>query len=373
MVEIMFNLKSLFLGITSILSASVAHADLNFTCKSSTDLPKFEQKLFAKFHDLSISPHYLVSSKKNNTYSVSISFEESNTLQIFNSPYFKVKPEYVYIKGKKTNTVSKKEIAVAYLYKGRVSEFEGDDCGLEKFEDSINLRQKIVAYAQNLSWGWPDGGPAKWNNSLWNKGTPLNKGLTFKALADALTNQSQYEIGCYTATKLVYAQAYADFYKNDKKAPQTILNVLWSDNDPLVDIEPDLFWKFEPDFEAKDKYAAGKLLKIHENVHAFNYIPGDWVYFWNTDPITYQKTGYEGSNAIYLGGNKFNDYYNDNEGSYSFEEKLDELIQWKNGVFSRSRHLNKIQPKNIQELYQTATTPENGGYIIPNRLVPRVF
>ena len=369
----MLKIKSLILSIASFLMVGVAHADLNFNCKSSSDSSVVEKQFFAKMHDLGISAHYLESSKTENQFKVSISFDESNTLQIFNSPYFKVKAEKIVIDGRSVNTVSQKEIALAYLYKGRTSEFAGVGCGFNEFVDSLQLRQKIVAYAQKLSWGWPDGGPAKWNNFLWNKGTPLNKQLTFKALSDALANQDKYEIGCYTATKLVYAQAYADFYKNNKKSPQTILSVFWSDNDPLVDIEPDLFWKFEPDFEEKSNYAPGKLLRMHDNVDPLNYIPGDWVYFWNTDPITYQKTGYEGSNAIYLGNNRFNDYYNDNDGSYSFEEKLDELFQWKNGVFSRSRHLNKIQPKNLKELYKGAASPENGGFIISSRLVPRIF
>ena len=369
----MLNIKSLLLGLATFGAVGSAHADLTFKCETPSKTILIEQKFFAKMHDLGISPHYLISSRDGTQFKISISFDEVNTLQIFNSPYFKIKPEKLTVNGRTVDTVAKKEIALAYLYKGRESSFEGEECGLNNFSDALELRQKIVAYAQNLSWGWPDGGPAKWNNSFWNKGTPLNKKLTFKALSDALANQVAYEICCYTATKLVYAQAYADFYKNNKRSPQTILSVLWSDNDPLVDIEPDLFWKFEPDFEEQPNYAPGKLLQMQDNVHPLNYIPGDWVYFWNTDPVTYQKTGYEGSNAIYLGSNKFNDYYNDNEGSYSFEEKLDELFQWKNGVFSRSRHLNKIKPKNIKDLYKGATSPEEGGYIIPNRLVPRIF
>lgn len=369
----MVRIKSLLLGLAALSLAGSARADLTFKCESPAETNVVEQKIFAKMHDLGISAHYLISSKEDQQFNISISFDENNTLQIFNSPYFKVKTEKIVVNGNIVETVSQKEIALAYLYKGRISNFDGKDCGFNNFSDVLQLRQKIVAYAQKLSWGWPDGGPAKWNKSLWNKGTPINRQLTFKALNDALANQDKYEIGCYTATKLVYAQAYADFYKNNKKSPNTILDVLWSDNDPLVDIEPDLFWKFEPDFEEQSSYAPGKLLKMHNDVHPLNYIPGDWVYFWNTDPVTYQKTGYEGSNAIYLGNNKFNDYYNDNDGSYSFEEKLDELAQWKNGVFSRSRHLNKIKPKTIKDLYKSATSPEEGGYIIPSRLVPRIF
>ena len=369
----MLNTKSIILTIATTLCMGVAKADLVFKCDTLNDVETLQQKFYAKTHQLGISSHYLYSDIQSTSFNASISFDDPNTLQIFNSPYFKLQQDTLVLNGKKINTVSQKEIMLAYLYKGRKTSFEGSDCGFGQFLDSLALRQKIVAYSQNLAWGWPEGGPAKWNNSFWKKGTPLKKELTFKALQDALANQKNYEIGCYTATKLVFAQAYADFYKNNKNSPQTILNVLWSDNDPLVDVEPDLFWKFEPDFEKQDKYAEGKLLKMHDNVHPLNYIPGDWVYFWNTDPFSYQKTGYEGSNAIYLGGNKFNDYYNDNEGSYSFEEKLDELVQWKNGVFSRSRHINRIQPLSLTELYKGATSPEQGGYIIPNRLVPRLF
>lgn len=133
-----------------------------------------------------------------------------------------------------------------------------------------------------MHWVRPDGTPT----------VPLDD-----ALLDAFTQQAKYAIGCYTASKLTYAHGVLDYYARVLEHP------------------------------AKAALVRG--------VPPRHFVPGDWAYLLNTDPVTYEKTGYEGSNAIYLGRGRFDDYYDDHNHSYTFEEKLDEVYQWRNGVFSR--------------------------------------
>jgi hypothetical protein len=110
---------------------------------------------------------------------------------------------------------------------------------------------------------------------------------------------------------------------------------------------------------------------MKDDVASGNFIPGDWIYLLNTDAKSYQKTGYEGSNAIYLGMGKFSDYYNDHEHSFSFQQKSNEVYQWRNGVFSRSRDAAKVRPLTADDYERLRKSPGDGGILLAHRLVPR--
>jgi hypothetical protein len=129
-------------------------------------------------------------------------------------------------------------------------------------------------------------------------------------------------------------------------------------------------WSFEKDFDANELSRPGKILQIQYGVAAKNFVPGDWIYVLNTDPVSSQKTGYEGSNAIYLGRNMFDDYYNDNRHSYTYRQKLDEVHQWRNGVFSRSRDAEKIRPISGEDLEHLGKPPAEGGLVMDFRVFP---
>jgi hypothetical protein len=193
---------------------------------------------------------------------------------------------------------------------------------------------------------------------------------------DLFLHQNRYAIGCYTATKLIMVQAVLDYYHRVKKDPQRarrIEEIVLADGEPLEGIEPGNMWSFEADFDPRNLGQPGKLLDIQTNVAAGNFVPGDWAYLLNTDVATQQKTGYEGSNAIYLGRNRFDDYYNDHGHNYTYEQKLDEVYQWRNGVFSRSRDAKKIKPLSPSELSRLGNTPAAGGIQLDIRVSPRHF
>lgn len=272
-------------------------------------------------------------------------------------------------------TVSQKEVALALMHPGRMTKYTGAQCGLEQFKDDIGIRQMTVAWTQSIGFGWPDGTPAQWNEKLWRKGTPLPGVDLHKAFTDAVVNPSDYSIGCYTAAKIVVSASILDYYKRVKKSPQQAAAVeaaMMQDGDPLVHVEPTKFWSFESDYDKSDQHS-GKLMRMVTGVHYTSIVPGDWVYMLNTDPKTAQKTGYEGSNGIYLGMNKFSDYYNDHEHAYIFEQKLDEVYQWRNGVFSRTRDANKVTPLTAEQINDLKKSPAEGGFLISDRLVPRLF
>jgi hypothetical protein len=259
---------------------------------------------------------------------------------------------------------------------GRLTEFKGAGCDIVALKDHVGIRQNTTAWAEVLEFGWPEGGPAKWNTKYWNRGTPVPGHPLHVAINDMFLNQKKYEIGCYTATKMVMIQGVLDYYHRVKKDPATVKLIearLTVDGEPLVNIEPGRVWDFEPEFDAAEHARPGKLLKVQYAVAPKNFVPGDWAYLWNTDPVSYQKTGYEGSNAIYLGRGKFDDYYNDHNHSYSYRQKLHEVYQWRNGVYSRSRDAAKVKPLVAEDYERLSQTPANGGLVLDLRIKPYQF
>lgn len=302
-------------------------------------------------------------------------FIKSNeTTQIKNDFHLKNDKIYLPTLKKYVNISSKKEILLALSYPGRLTKITS--CNISTLKEHIGIRQNIVLWSSILNWQWPNGGSASWNKKIWDYGTPNNLNKTYEALYDSFLNPKKYGIGCYTATKMVYAFSILDYYKRvnpNKINFNKVLQLLIVDNDPLVAVEPGIMWNFEDSYDfSKDNYD-GKLLNIDNSVSKNSFIPGDWIYILNTDKETYKKTGYEGSNAIYLGNNKFDDYYNDNNHFYTFEEKLDEVYQWRNKVFSKSRDFKNLEYLTKEKINSLKNNPENNGLLMNTRMFPKFF
>lgn len=314
-------------------------------------------------------------------YTLNTPDEDVNTLNFKDRPEMQIRDDVVTLPVRhglreKINTVSKKEILLALLQHGRLTEFNGTACNLEALKDHVAIRQNTVAWAENLTWIWPDGDKAIWNKKYWTRGTPKAGFSLHEALNDVFMNQRKYSIGCYTATKIVVAQGVLDYYRRIKRSPAQLKLIekrLTADHDLLVNIEPSGMWDFEKDFDPQERNRPGKLLRIKRGVMPMNFVPGDWIYLLNTDPVSSIKTGYEGSNAIYLGRDKFDDYYNDNLHSYSYFQKLNEVYQWRNGVFNRSRDAAKIKPLTPQDVELLSRQPSEGGLLKTLRVYPYFF
>lgn len=273
-------------------------------------------------------------------------------------------------------TVSQKEIVYAMLQPDRASLFSGRACDVQALKDHVGVRQNIVAWSESLSWTWPNGGSARWNNTYWDHGDLVKGQALHDAVNDAFMAQERYAIGCYAATKLVMMQGILDYYrriKNDLPTVALVETRLMRDGEPLSYIEPGAMWSFESSSTPQDRARPGKLLSIQSGVATRNFIPGDWTYFLNTDPVTYEKIGYEGSNAVYLGRGKFDDFYNDHHHSYTYKEKKDEVYQWRNEVFSRYRDIAKVKPLTAAELDRLGNTPAQLGIQLDLRASPLLF
>ncbi len=307
--------------------------------------------------------------------------DDVNTLDFFDRPEFSLEDSIVALptgqgQFRNVSTVSKKEIMLALLQHGRRTEFKDGACSIEAIKEHVGIRQNIVAWAEVLEFIWPEGGPAKWNTAYWTQGTPNSSAPLSVAVNDMFMQQKEYSIGCYTATKMVIVQGVLDYYgrvsKNSAKLAM-IEKTLSADGEPLSDIEPGRVWDFETDFDSKELTRPGKILSVHYGIAAKNFIPGDWSYLLNTDPQTYQKTGYEGSNALYLGRGRFDDYYNDHRHSYSYRQKMHEVYQWRNLVFSASRDADKVVPLTSGDIERLGRTPAENGIVLDLRITPHQF
>jgi hypothetical protein len=299
--------------------------------------------------------------------------EDTNTLDLIHRPEYWIYDEKLKINthSKTIPSVSFKEILLSLMQHGRLTQFSGEACTVNALQSHIKLRQNIVAHSEKLNFDWPDGGDAKWNKAYWNRSIPKEKNKLYVALKDAFTFPRKYSLGCYTATKLTYAFTILDYYKKqDKRIFNQVLTIALNDGHPLENVEPPAMWSFEEDFDGTQAGIAGKFLYIKKGVAHRNFVPGDWVYFVNTDASTMHKVGYEGSNSIYLGKGRFVDFYNDAEHSFTFEQKLDEVYQWRNGVFSQSKDFEKVETLSKEKLDLLSRSPADGGVLMDFRAVP---
>lgn len=375
------TLKMLVLAMLGLMSN--VQAEVQFLCP--TQLAQLQPDVAAYLRALGIPADQVVQTIDLHSGSLTLALatppEDIRTLDFSTRPELALSPERVYLPGasgraRKVTTVSRKEIVLALLQHGRSTTLTGTACAIEAWIDLVGVRQNIVAWAENLNWVWPNGGRAKWNQKYWTHGTPKRGVSLRQAVLDPFLHQKKYSIGCYAATKLLMVQGVLDYYHRVKADPVRARRVeaaLLADGEPLVGIEPGNMWSFEKDYTPADGDQRGKLLALEAGVAQTNFVPGDWAYFLNTDAITHEKTGYEGSNAIYLGGNRFDDFYNDHRHSYTYQEKLNEVYQWRHGVFSRSRDAARIKPLTSEQLTGLSRSPADGGLQLDIRVSPRLF
>ncbi|MGD0837406.1 MAG: hypothetical protein ABSB49_12270 [Polyangia bacterium] len=370
----------------SLIAATREDEGIRFSCHRR-EVGPIRNAMTAYLRDLGIPGGLVAVSERPAqgalVYTLATSPHDTSTLDLADRPEFgivterpsmEIQPEEP--RSAPHTAVTQKEILLALMQHGRLTELKGPDCSVQVLAQHVALRRNIVAWAEWLRWGWPNGGPAEWNPTYWDRGTPRAGVPVREAIDDVFTNQKAYTIGCYTATKLVMVKALLDFYGRVRPQPAVsdwIQGRLLSDHEPLCDVEPPVAWSFEPDFDPKDASRPGKLLSIVHGVSPKNFVPGDWAYLLNTDPVSSQKVGYEGSNAVYLGGGRFDDYYGENNHAFTYAEKLDEVFQWRNGVFSRRRDSARRQPLTPEDLEQLGDPPGKGGLVEAWRIVPQFF
>jgi hypothetical protein len=357
-----------------------------FTC-SKEEIVKLKSDMTTYFNELGIDPKLVVvKSSGDGTklgFNLNTPADDTNTLNLGSRKDFHITDDVVElpIKGgkfRKVKTVSKKEIAFALFQHGRMSEFKGNGCNAQAFKDHVGIRQNTAAWTEQLNWGFPDGKASAWNPKYWDESPMPKRGSLHEAINDLFINQDKYSMGCYSASKSVMSQGLLDYYARVRPDPEKLAQVekaMLSDKAPLSDIEPGIAWDFVKSMTAEDLKQPGKILTVTKEVAHRNFIPGDWVYIKNTDDKSSDMSGYEGSNAIYLGRNNFDDYYGEmKHRHYSFDEKINEVYQWRNGVFTSSDSSTKKRKElTPAEFNKILNNPEGGGILIDHRISHKIY
>ncbi len=359
--------KKYIISVISLMCLNNVYANdfndgVTFSCETKK-ISNIEQKFDKLLKDLNIQQYvtknvdYLGG---NLQYKLSKEIEDPTKIQV----QFNLKSEQVEIptvgnKNKKINVPSLNEIVLAKMNPGRNFAYKKDFCSFDIFYDNLKIRQNTIAWISQVEWVWPDGEDAFLNKKYWHQNFRLKNNKSFtSAVNDVFINQKKYGFGCNFAAKISMTQGLFDYYKRIKKDEKMVAFL-----EERMERDKDHLNGIDPEYDAHTTDDNGKLLKVKYGFNKKNIVPGDWIYFENTDPKTKEKLGYEGSNSIYLGQNKFNDFYNDNNHSYSLEEKLDEVYQWRNEVFSRSRDADKIKHLSHEELMSLLNTPKEGGLL----------
>jgi hypothetical protein len=371
---------SLFVFTQAPLVAAQANGGLIFEC-GADKFTQLKSQLHTYQEELGVDPSVYEVHESGARLRLSLKAPSIyGTLYLRWDPKYNITEERISLPGAKglteIETVSKKEILLALMHQGRETVFAGNACHIDALKEHVQIRQMIVAWSEHLHWSFPDGSSAQWNQQYWDQGN-LKPGASLdKAMRDFFIQPNKCSIGCYTATKIVIIQGILDYFRRVKKddaMADAIIKRLKSDDDVLVGIEPGAMWSFQKPISPEEQKRLGKLLKIQTRVAPMNFIPGDWVYFVNTDKDSSEKDGYEGSNSIYMGRASFDDFYNDNEHHYLYNEKIQNIYNWRNGVFSRSRHFQKMQTLSAEQLHQFGLSPEEGGFLVKNRAIPYFF
>jgi hypothetical protein len=189
----------------------------------------------------------------------------------------------------------------------------------EEFESAVNIRINIVKNSKNafLKFNCTENNrPKKYWKLNKNKEWILKKD---KSLIDAIrktiiqNNSNPYSFSCYRATEYIILLS--------------LIEELYKINKPLYD-------KIENIFRIKT-IKSGKFHEIFLDDHGndnnplpiFYFIPGDRVWFKNPDYKSSDILGYEGSWMIYLGNNKFKNFWQ-KENDFSLEDKLIEVYTY---------------------------------------------
>ncbi len=272
---------------------------------------------------------------------------------------FRINPEITnFPDGHKGEIVSRKEILAALMQHGREYVLTGPQCSIEALKDHIGIRQNIVKWAKVAQGRWkfpekwviqPDGTlvleslPAKFNPAFW--GAPedafIPKGVSpHEAVQDAFTGAFEYSLGCRSATKLCIMQGIFDYCRAVKKDIRMAEYL-----DSLADGEPVGHVGGSHALPPQSLDHRNYLVRQF-NVPPDNMIPGDWIYIKNTDTKSAQRTGYEGINTIYEGGDTFADYFYDDPNAVhgspyytggakdagGLSRRLQEAYNWRFGI-----------------------------------------
>ncbi len=325
--------------------------------------------------------------------------QDQNTLNLSQRPEYEIRPDMIRLPIDKQAKpiVSKKEIVLALFQHGRRTEFKNEGCSIQSFRDHVGIRQNIVAWNDKKKFIFP--GPSSGNKSAYNpvywrdyskwSTDPEKYGpIAIQAIHDVFVSRG-YRMGCLAVAKVSMLHGITDYYtriRPDEVKLKKTIQSLFSYGSPLQDPEPGYIWKdFRSTTPEELGRKEGKYLDAVVNVSKFNFVPGDWAYFKNTHQASSNTPGDEGSNAIYLGGNGFNNFYylpfapnlkgTNYPSTYTTEQKVSIIANWGGkvpaGKVVDSDLFNKLMEPPDRD--KDGFIMFKGGFLLKHRLTPKVF
>lgn len=308
------------------LETSKSEYGIMFACKKE-ELPQVKEQMDAYFKELGLPPNTISIAQDEAAgtlrYGLNTPEDDTNTLDL--KERFAISDDTLEVNTKngpqKVVVASRKEIMAALMQHGRAFKLFGKNCSVDKLKDHVGMRQSIVAMTRlRKSWVFATGSGTSYNQDLWMPGYVIRPGVSAKeAVFDPFLGQTdRYRMACTRECSMLTAGGI--FYHFDKKSPPTLDKLLEiAKNEPFNDTDPTA--------NGTTIVEEGKYLDRQFNVPWNNLIPGDWLYIRNTDEESSNVPGEEGSNTIYLGGDRMKPPIGDTE--VNLENKIKTVYQYR--------------------------------------------
>lgn len=396
--KMLFAIFVLQFYLVSAMAEESSPADgVVFIC-SVPEIEALARGMESYLSDIRISEkHYRVRKSQDGrklSYSLTTPDDDTNTLDLNQRPEYRIYSELMELPRDRSpkEIVSRKEIVLALFQHGRLTKFKGKGCNIQAFKDHVGIRQNISAWVDSLHLIFPTNSPSHLNPTYWKDydewGTNPEKfgSIAIQGLHDIFMNPKLYRIGCLLAAKVSLLHGITDYFtriRPDQEKLNTAIHTLFAYGSPLEDPEPGYIWSdFRTATPEELSRKEGKFLEAVTQVAKFHFVPGDWAYFKNTDYQSSEVPGLEGSNAIYLGGNKFGNFYHDRFDrttlplpAYTTEQKVSLVASWGRKVpegieLSKEEVRKQMEPPDRD---RDGFFTFSGGYLLTHRLTPRVF
>ena len=98
------------------------------------------------------------------------------------------------------------------------------------------------------------------------------------------------------------------------------------------------------------------------------YVPGDRLWFRNTDERSSDVTGYEGSWVMYMGGGLFSNFWK-RDAPFTLESKAIEIFHWKDGAYTDAQGELQMDETVVERLVaQTQADPKARAHVLDRML-----
>ena len=314
-----------------------SHPDgIRFACESEDKAANLFREMRKLLSDYGISESLIKShfspSRKIVQFVLDTPEDNVSTLDLFKTPKYAIKNEMVTLSlpdgtHEQIEIASKKEIVLALMQHGRLTELGENFCKTKSLKNIVGLRQSVLKWVQGSRIGVAGGEGIRINPKYWERledekrgfdGEFLLKtpGKLYEALLDSFLYKNDrgtgYYLWCSKGSEIIMSLAIMDY---------------WKEADPeIFDFLNKHATSYSLDFSIPSlengQPAPGYVMDRAYPTSALNWAPGDWGYFENihrgklnlNDPKDkalydlYSANGSQGHNSIYVGNGYFGAY-----------------------------------------------------------------